>query len=130
MFLKPYLGSYSIGVPPLPIPNREVKPVSADGTAEMWESRSTPTFKKSLIPYGVRLFFFALIFALKIELSNKYAVCVVMASENYPYGSSKPSEILIDNGPKLKRFRPRAQGRATQILKRTSHITAIVAEKE
>ena len=51
------LGVYSDGVPPLPIPNREVKPVSADGTAEMWESRSTPTFKKSLIPYGVRLFF-------------------------------------------------------------------------
>ena len=51
------LGVYSDGVPPLPIPNREVKPVSADGTAEMWESRSTPTFKKSLIPNGVRLFF-------------------------------------------------------------------------
>uniref|UniRef100_UPI001C8F511C hypothetical protein n=1 Tax=Saccharicrinis carchari TaxID=1168039 RepID=UPI001C8F511C len=29
------------------IPNREVKPVSADGTAEMWESRSPPIFKKS-----------------------------------------------------------------------------------
>jgi hypothetical protein len=27
------LGDYSIGVPPLPIPNREVKPNSADGTA-------------------------------------------------------------------------------------------------
>ena len=27
------LGGYSAGVPPLPIPNREVKPVSADGTA-------------------------------------------------------------------------------------------------
>ena len=27
------LGGYSDGVPPLPIPNREVKPVSADGTA-------------------------------------------------------------------------------------------------
>ena len=28
-----YLGGYSVGVPPLPIPNREVKPDSADGTA-------------------------------------------------------------------------------------------------
>ena len=45
------LGVYSDGVPPLPFPNREVKPVSADGTAEMWESRSTPTFKES---YSIR----------------------------------------------------------------------------
>ena len=28
-----YLGGYSVGVPPLPIPNREVKPDCADGTA-------------------------------------------------------------------------------------------------
>ena len=28
-----YYGGYSVGVPPLPIPNREVKPVCADGTA-------------------------------------------------------------------------------------------------
>lgn len=28
-----YLGGYSVGAPPLPIPNREVKPNSADGTA-------------------------------------------------------------------------------------------------
>ena len=27
-----YVGAYSNGAPPLPIPNREVKPVSADGT--------------------------------------------------------------------------------------------------
>ena len=31
------LGDYSIGVPPLPIPNREVKPDSADGTAIVGE---------------------------------------------------------------------------------------------
>ena len=30
---KPYLGGYCSGVPPLPIPNREVKPACADGTA-------------------------------------------------------------------------------------------------
>ncbi len=34
---------------------------------------------------------------------------------------------LVDEGPTLKRFRPRAQGRASQILKRTSHITVVVA---
>ena len=32
-------GGYSAGVPPLPIPNREVKPGHADGTAQQWESR-------------------------------------------------------------------------------------------
>ena len=30
-------GGYSCGVPPLPIPNREVKPVRADGTAQAGE---------------------------------------------------------------------------------------------
>ena len=39
-------------------------------------------------------------------------------------------EIFVGEGPTLKRFRPRAQGRASAIMKRTSHITAVVAEKE
>lgn len=39
-------------------------------------------------------------------------------------------EIFVGEGPTLKRFRPRAQGRASQILKRTSHTTVVVAEKE
>jgi len=37
--------------------------------------------------------------------------------------------VLADPGPMLKRIRPRARGRATRILKRTSHITVILAEK-
>jgi large subunit ribosomal protein L22 len=36
--------------------------------------------------------------------------------------------ILVDQGPSLKRFRARARGRGTRILKRTSHITVILAE--
>ena len=40
------------------------------------------------------------------------------------------SEIYVDEGPTLKRFRPRAQGRAGQILKRTSHITVVVSVPE
>ena len=36
-------------------------------------------------------------------------------------------EIRIDEGPTLKRIRPRAQGRAFRINKRTSHIKVIVA---
>ncbi|MGI6655915.1 MAG: 50S ribosomal protein L22 [Desulfobulbus sp.] len=37
-------------------------------------------------------------------------------------------KITVDGGPMLKRFRPRAMGRATRILKRTSHITIVVDE--
>jgi len=39
-------------------------------------------------------------------------------------------EIFVGEGPTMKRIRPRAQGSATQILKRTSHTTIVVAEKE
>lgn len=35
---------------------------------------------------------------------------------------------FADEGPTLKRFRPRARGRATKIRKRTSHITIVVAD--
>ena len=38
-------------------------------------------------------------------------------------------EIYVDEGPTLKRFRARAKGSGTQILKRTSHITCVVAER-
>ncbi len=37
------------------------------------------------------------------------------------------SAAFVDEGTTLKRFQPRAQGRAFQILKRTSHITVVVA---
>ena len=37
-------------------------------------------------------------------------------------------EAFADEGPTLKRYRPRARGRATQILKRTSHITIVVGD--
>ena len=39
-------------------------------------------------------------------------------------------EAYVDEGPTMKRFRPRAQGRASRILKRTSHITLHVAQPE
>lgn len=37
--------------------------------------------------------------------------------------------VYVDQGPSLKRFHARARGRGTRILKRTSHITVIVADK-
>ncbi|UUX32865.1 50S ribosomal protein L22 [Fundicoccus culcitae] len=40
------------------------------------------------------------------------------------------SEVYVNEGPTMKRFRPRAKGSASPILKRTSHITVVVAEKE
>ncbi len=37
--------------------------------------------------------------------------------------------IIADQGPSLKRWKARARGRGTRILKRTSHITVILAEE-
>jgi len=57
---------------------------------------------------------------------------VANAEHNYNMDTDNlfVKEIFVGEGPTLKRFRPRAQGRATAIMKRTSHITAVVAEKE
>lgn len=35
----------------------------------------------------------------------------------------------VDAGPALRRFRPRAQGRATKVLKKTSHITVVLGTR-
>lgn len=40
------------------------------------------------------------------------------------------AECFVCPGPTLKRVRPRAQGRAFRVLKRTSHITLVLKEKE
>ncbi len=41
----------------------------------------------------------------------------------------KVSKVMVDEGPTMKRIRPRAKGRANRILKRTSHITVCVADR-
>jgi large subunit ribosomal protein L22 len=38
-------------------------------------------------------------------------------------------KITVDAGPTLRRFRPRAQGRATKIQKKTSHITVVLGTR-
>ena len=41
----------------------------------------------------------------------------------------KVSAVMVDEGPTMKRIRARAKGRASRILKRTSHITVTVADE-
>ncbi len=40
------------------------------------------------------------------------------------------AECFVTPGPTMKRIRPRAQGRAYRVLKRTSHMTIVLKEKE
>ena len=57
---------------------------------------------------------------------------VANAENNFGMDTDKLyiAEIYANAGPTLKRVRPRAQGRAFRIRKRTSHITIVVKEKE
>lgn len=57
---------------------------------------------------------------------------VANAENNHNMDSDRlyVKEAFVDQGPTLKRFHPRAQGRAYTIFKRTSHITVVVAEKK
>jgi large subunit ribosomal protein L22 len=52
------------------------------------------------------------------------------ASEPFDERLLVVQEAYVDEGPTLKRFRPRAQGRAYRIRKRTSHITVVVGPAE
>ncbi len=40
----------------------------------------------------------------------------------------KVAEVMVDEGPTMKRIRARAKGRANRILKRSSHITVVVGD--
>ena len=52
------------------------------------------------------------------------------ASEPFDERELMVQVAFVDEGPTMKRFRPRAQGRAYRINKRTSHITVVVAPNE
>ena len=54
------------------------------------------------------------------------AVANAETTEGLDRGDLVVSVALVDEGPTMKRWRPRAQGRATRINKRTSHITLVV----
>jgi large subunit ribosomal protein L22 len=55
---------------------------------------------------------------------------VANAEHNYALDADDlvVAEAYADEGPTLKRYRPRARGRATRIRKRTSHITIVVSD--
>jgi len=57
---------------------------------------------------------------------------VANAEHNYEMDTQSLyiSKIFVDQGPTLKRYNPRAMGRADLIRKRTSHITVVVSEKK
>lgn len=54
------------------------------------------------------------------------AVANATTTEGLDRGDLVVSVAMVDEGPTMKRWRPRAQGRATRINKRTSHITLAV----
>ncbi len=60
----------------------------------------------------------------------KSAVANAENNQNLDKDNLYVSECFVCPGPILKRIRPRAQGRAYRVLKRTSHITIVVKEKE
>ena len=69
---QPYSGGYGDGVPPLPIPNREVKPVHADGTASSGRVGSRPLFnqcEKASSRNGQEAFFFPPLWLAAYELT-------------------------------------------------------------
>jgi len=67
------------------------------------------------------------------EILEKLLKSAIANGENN-HGMSKENmfvaECFVCPGPTLKRIRPRAQGRAFRVLKRTSHITLVLKEKE
>ena len=65
-----------------------------------------------------------------IEKLLKSAIANAENNFNMDRNNLYVSECYVCPGPMLKRIRPRAQGRAYRILKRTSHVTLVVKEKE
>ena len=74
-----------------------------------------------------------------LTFSNKSAAELVKKVLNSAIANAEHNEgadidelivktITVDDGPTMKRIRPRAKGRADRIIKRTSHITVIVSD--
>ncbi|MCZ6525974.1 MAG: 50S ribosomal protein L22 [Gammaproteobacteria bacterium] len=76
-----------------------------------------------------------------LTFSNKKAAVIIkkllesaVANAEHNDGADidelKVSSVYVNQGPTLKRLRPRARGRSDRIIKRMSHITVTVAEPE
>lgn len=63
-------------------------------------------------------------------ISKALSSAVANAEHNHEMDvdALKVKNIIVDQGPTLKRFRARARGRGARILKRSSHLTVIVDE--
>ena len=61
--------------------------------------------------------------AIKSGLSN-----LENNNNDFNQNDLKIKTAFVDSGPTMKRFRPRAMGRASQILKRTSHLTITISD--
>ncbi len=75
-----------------------------------------------------------------LEFSPKKAAGLISKTLNSAIANAEHNEgadidelfvsvAMVDEGPTLKRFRARAKGRGTRILKRTSHITIMVSDE-
>lgn len=66
------------------------------------------------------------------DLQKLLKSAIANAENNHNMDVSKlyVAECHVSQGPTLKRIRPRAQGRAYRINKKTSHITLVLKEKE
>jgi large subunit ribosomal protein L22 len=67
-----------------------------------------------------------------LPISKVLASAVANAEHNHALDSEDlvVAEAFANEGPTLRRYRPRARGRATRIRKRTSHITIVVSDLE
>jgi large subunit ribosomal protein L22 len=67
--------------------------------------------------------------ALLVDKVLKSAIANASQNPNIDENILYVKEVFVDQGPSLKRWRARAQGRAASIKKRMSHITIILDEK-
>ena len=68
--------------------------------------------------------------AVPVEKVLRSAVANAENNNNLRANNLYIAEAYVDEGPTLKRIRPRAKGSASRINKRTSHITSVVAPRK
>ena len=65
----------------------------------------------------------------RIHVTEADGIYTIQVSQEIDVDTLYVKKIYVDGGPTLKRIRPRAMGRASRILKRTSHITVVLDEQ-